>query len=736
MKKVKFYDDAQLSAEDLNNLQTYQRSFDSGLIADAITKTTLYTGLDIIKQSSHQLDVTPGRLWHAEGVAYSLYDKVVTNVLQYLPLTDRRYLAVLVRGEIEESNICETDFLVSLEPVSYQPKPVAKDEVRKVVVTFKSGIESPEPERPLADTGYVLLGYVLLDTSGIVLVEQNTHLKMISANETYQLTRQNAAAIEALKQSIAKVDVDVAAVAMKQQGSADWDSIASLAGDVAEIKQVNALGDDGTDFGMDNFADTSESNPDAAGYAARVDDGMFFPFEAEVAQALELDDSADSLVKNENGFVLPAYSLEQTLALTKDAGELSIGTYESVSRVVKQGVRTKTRLVPSYSYYYTYHYTKKRRYSWGWTMQRRPGTRHRRYYFSGYQYQSYHEYYNYTQEVTTTHNLAGHQVAQTWMQTQARWRKQVGLVFTTRPGHDVHLLICETRQNGDPDFDRCIAKTSVAAQNIRVGSTTWFDFAPFYLASGMYAAVIVTQGACKIMQARDEDGILHGSLLVSTDSTKWAVTIDKDLKISFRDLVFKQNSTTVLLRPLSLAGGITNVEFDLDATLPEGVSVVPEFRHDGDTEWYAMGDTDLAKMQAMPALIHCRLKFLGNEKMSAGINFPASKIEGGRLASAVKHVSSAYDFASAVEHITVTARVENWDDALHSVTCKALIESNEVEPVSHKDLPSTNEESVLERQWTFDLSSPATAAAFVLTGQTSDAVRVFKVVKREHFARS
>ena len=742
MKRVKFYDDQQLSAADLDNIQVYQDEYDQKLLMDAITPEKLYTGLKVATRSSHELEIGNGRIWDGStGMAYNLYDPVVMNLLSDLPVTDQRYLCLMIRGEEENSDIVETDFVVKLDPVTFQPKPVARQTLRRVAVSRKMGIESPDPEKPLPDTGYSLLGYVLLDTSGIVAVEQNENLKMVSAQAIHLLTRQNDAKINALTQSVAQLDVDLAAARMQVNNSIQWKDLESVIGDVAELKQNLALPDTGSNYGLDNFLSKDETDETDANIHCEVDYGVRFPWEGLIQENLELDDSADSLVSQHNGLIMPAYDLVTTLDVNKDAGLLNIGQYESVSRIIRQGVRTVTTYEAGPIITYCTNGANAGARGNNFVETRRYGHHGRHYWVQGYNMvaRTQTEHYTYEDDVVTTHNIQGYQIAQTWTQTQERWRKAVGVQFGSKPGHDVHMFICETRPNGDPDFDRCIAKTTVAEADICTGGPTWFDFDPFFLGVGTYAAVIVTQGAYNIMQARDEDGVLHGSLLVSTDAVKWAVTLDKDLKIKFKDLKFQQNNVSVLLRPISLSGGMAMLRFDFDGTIPQGTSVIPEFRRDGDAQWYPLESGTTDKFNNLPALMHLRLRFVGSSKLAAGIYFPGSKVRAGRAGTAFTHPSVNYTLDQARENITCVARCEHFDTAEHDITCRLVAGdvTHDADQTSTKVLgpDQNNQKEIIERRWTFAIPDPGTdKAKFVLTGTAANPLNLFHVAERSHFA--
>ena len=171
-RKVLFRDRQEFQAADVNNLQTFADEMFQHIVTDAITGERQIVGLQVTAKSATEIEIALGRLWEGTtGKIYRMDEAQVVSVFSYLPITDKKYLAVSVFGQESDTDIQPRDFLVDLQTGQTEPQAVAMETRRNVVTQITAGLESTDPQRPEPPTGYTTIAHVLLNSTGIEAIE-------------------------------------------------------------------------------------------------------------------------------------------------------------------------------------------------------------------------------------------------------------------------------------------------------------------------------------------------------------------------------------------------------------------------------------------------------------------------------------------------------------------------------------------------------------------------------------
>jgi hypothetical protein len=509
--------------------------------------------------------------------------------------------------------------------------------------------------------------------------------------DTYQKVLANEAWINLTDPKILTLISDLAKLAKQLKGLVYGDTLAALARDVAALKDLAELPDSYTNYGGDVFLDPDESDTGDAEFLARVEEGVRFDWDNQHEQQPDLFNPLATEVKNHSGLILPAYQEVVRLATAGFAGGLKISQYQYTTHELLQGTRTRrrvrygpTREVCTNGVNWNLgkfdpHKNVFKDTSGGtWEVLKRYGEHGGHYWLRVRQYwvDTWTEKYSYWGSVT--HNINGSQIAQTFLNGQNGWLTGIDLYFTNR-GADgvVNLYLCET-DLGLPDPSRCLASTSVSAVDLKAHPTaTPFNFTqPVFLEAGKhYALVIITAGDHDVALVQGTE-YTHGTIFHSTDGVYYQGDFEKDLMMTHRYAKFENPRTDVELTTLSLSGGIADLDFLMEAVIPDGSDLLIEYQKEGDSVWYPVIPETADQLLGLPAMLHLRAVFIGSNDLQAGFHLVGSRFQAGRPRTDFKHLSIERTLDSASENIDVILQLENWDETKHSCTVTLIDGAN------------------------------------------------------------
>lgn len=748
-KQVLYRDRQEIQSEDFNNAQTFTANSLAHLVIDAITAERMVTGLQVGKKSATELEIAPGRLWDGvTGKIYEMPEAQTVSVFSQLPLIDKKYLALCVIGQEQDTDMQVRDFLIDLQTGQTQPQNVAMQRARIAVVHAEIGLESPTPQKPSAPTGYTLIAHVLLDTTGIASIETSQVSVLPRLFELNVLVQSIERWRRGAEPRISTLASDVAGLYEAIAGLANRDMIKELAGDVSHLKEMLHIPDTYSSYGADYLLDSDESDTTNPDYYARAEEGIRFPFAAKNEVALELFNPFEVSVKNHTGFILPAYDDVPRLATNGYAGELALSQYQFQTHTMRQGTITRrrdrygpTRTICTNSQEWrsgaydpaTNIFRNANGDTWKVAPEDVPNINKPHYIMRQQQYwvDSYDEAYWYVDSSTTTIN--GAQVAQTILNSQNGWLTKIGLFFTKKATDGiVYLHLCET-QLGLPDVKRCVGSVQLHPGDMKSypEETTLSFPRPVFLEAGKrYALVLTTGGDHKLAIVAGEN-YTQGTLFYSLDGEYFQGDFTKDLQMRLYFAAFKNPRTVVELKPLQLAGGIADIDILAPTYVPPSTQLIYEYQKDG--VWHAIDAvTQNNPLLGLPAMVHLRAVFIGSSDLMPGLGLENSRALVSRQATTFRHISTARTTPAPTKNIEVQARLEYFNTAKHQLGCSLIVNGANIAPSA---TVVKEEPGGLRKTFTFALATATSSFKIRFDGETSTPLDVFHVASRTDIAK-
>ncbi|MBN9022520.1 MAG: hypothetical protein J0H08_10605 [Rhizobiales bacterium] len=459
------------------------------------------------------------------GAVFARDEDVVIDLFNALPLVTRKRVAIVAFGQSVDTDVQPRDFLIDAQLGTTEPQSVAMESHRRCELSSVAGTEGPDPSFPATDANVTVLSYLLLDTTGIVSVEQWVPTQL----PNLRLVANRVTALEGWRGQISgQVDTlrtDLSALADRMLAFALKNEVVDLTQQLEDLR--NKVYEPGAYiyYGTDHFLTEEGSNPDHASFDAVVGEGIRFAEAGSATSTLALLNPNNVYVTLTNGFVLPKYSHGLRMDLTGYFGETRMAQYTYEATEIRQLTRSRerrrygaTREVCTNGTWWrqgTYDMAHNvfRRNGETWEVingvpDRMPNgqvipngnvhwIRVRQFWIDIYQEP-------YWERVTSTASINGQQIAQTFLNSQDGWLSQVGLFVSRKAATgDITVLITET-SFGMPDLTRVLSRTTVPVAEIKVGSVsggiglpslveTRIVLPPTYLVAGRrYAVVCVT----------------------------------------------------------------------------------------------------------------------------------------------------------------------------------------------------------------------------------------------------
>ncbi|MCA1987612.1 MAG: hypothetical protein LDL07_00500 [Desulfarculus sp.] len=702
-RQVIFRDRQEAQALDLNNVQLFSDQSLRHLISDAITGESMFVGLVVSAPSATELQVASGRLWSgATGLVYRKDQAETVSVFSQLPVSDQRWLAVSVIGQEIESDIQPRDFLIDLDTGQTEPRAVAMELRREVVVHIQPGLESADPQKPEPPTGYTIIAHVRLNTSGVQEIVLAENKRLMRLFEVWQATLANAAWIAQATPKIASLISDIANLYHRLARIKAPVNINEIAADVALLKDLAQLPDAYASYAGDSFLSPAESDTAHPEFYARVEEGIRFPWAGQTERQPALFNPYETAVKNHDGLILPAYvHVARVQVVDGYKGSLAISQYTYEEHVLKQGVRTvqRVRYGPTREVctngagwqqgmedYVTNVFGGSPS---GWQALEEYGQHgdHRWLRLREYWIDTVQETYWYTEVVE--HVIQGAQIAQTFLNSQNGWLTRIGLQFD-KAGADgvIHLHLCEVTL-GMPDKRRCIGATSVAAADLRIRpNETVFTFPqPVYLEAGKRYALVLTTGGDHHVATVHGTYMTNGTLFHSTDGAYYVGDHERDLMMRLYYAQFANVRTIAELEPLDLASGIADLDLLMEAIVPDSTQLVIEYQKPGDGVWHPVAAGTAGQLLGLPAMLKLRTVFVGSQDLMPGFALSGSRFQAARPATNFRHLSTQRILSAPSEDIDVILDLQAWDETKHTCTCQLKAGGVTYEPTSVSDQP-------------------------------------------------
>ena len=747
-RKVNIQDWQKVTVEDFNNFGLFPRASFDHIVVDTIIPTMAYTGFTTVQTAPAVVTVGNGRLYHNGLVFYNDSEGGASlDLLGVLPVVTRRYVGVVVWGQEIETDT---------EPRTFLTDPVTRATVARVVSTENRrwanistvvGAEGPDPQHPSVASNTLAVAWILLDSTGIVsiqMVDENRAPNLSNLddrmNEMDSWRLQTASRLDTLA-------TDMAALAMRLNGTAGMKFVLKIAADVARVKEKTGLPDTYSMWGADHFLTDDETDKLHVDYLAKIEEGIRFPNAAERDAQFSLLNPMDPGVINQANFVLPVYDQVVRIEVLGKDSEMSISQYQYQTISWELCAKTRTRIrwgTPMVVCSNGVWWFAPAGHDYGTNVGMPPAS------VGGYTPNTdliYDPIRNiltrgtetfqildvmdnpnhtvlrlvqfwvdeiidsyYWRQVITVEGLSGSVVSQTYLNSQGGWLTGVDIFFTRiATTGDVHCLICECNEAGAPNFQRTIAKSTLTADRLRAApNATKFDFLPTYLAKGQrYAFILQTPGNHFVALVHNNK-FAQGSMFQSTDGS-WSVgDLTKDLSFRLYFAKFRATTCTTQLLSLELNGGISCIDLNFDSTRPPGTTINFEVQVSG--AWVPLGYYDTNPLVALPPLLPFRVTLLGTTDEMPGFGVAAnSRSLTSRPRSDFRHISTARTTPGPVTTVYCDFRLESWrGPPYHTFTPRLLTGAGYVNvrtPSLIQDEVDPDDPTVLVRSCTWNLAA-------------------------------
>ncbi|SDB57560.1 hypothetical protein [Bauldia litoralis] len=764
---VLFRDRQELQSADLNNAQDFARAAIDHVVNDAIETGKGYVGFSATKTAATEVTLSAGRLY-AGGAVFARDDDVVIDLFNALPLVTKKRIALVAFGQPVDTDVQPRDFLIDAQLGTTEPQSVAMESHRRCEVSSVAGTESPDPSVPATDANVTVLAYLLLDTTGILSIEQWTPTQL----PNLRLVANRVTSLELWRGQISgQVDTlrtDLSALADRMLAFALKNEVVDLTQQLEDLRKKVYEPGAYIYYGTDHFLTEEGSNPDHLSYDALVEEGVRFGEAGSATTALALLNPNNVYVTVNNGFVLPKYGHAVRMDLTGYSGETRMAQYTYETTEIRQLTRSRERRrygaskeVCSNSAWWrqgAYDMTQNvfRRKGETWEVlngipDRMPNgqvipngnvhwIRLRQFWIDIYQEP-------YWERVTSTAAINGQQVAQTFLNSQDGWLSQVGLYFSRKAATgDVTVLVCETAF-GMPDLTRVLSRTTVPVADIKVGSIsggaglpslveTKVVLPPTYLVAGRrYAIVCVTTGDHYVAMTNTDNGVVQGTFFVSTDGAFFAGNLVDDLKMRLYFAKFERTRLSVELTALQLAGGILDIDI-----LNEGITP-PACRTDFEVQvngaWVPLdGEPNGPNLSGLPAILPLRVTLTGTTDLMPGFGLTGSEVIVSRPRTAFTWVGALRTLGSPSNSIKVIVDLQAYDEATHDCTVSLLTGadlsgSETADVIEDVTLPDGS----IRRTSVFNVTAVSFYAVSIV-GSTTSAAGLFHIGELIEFSQS
>ena len=719
-KQVIFRDRQELQSADLNAIGQHAGDAIAHLVLDAVSGALKFTGGAVSAKSATEVDVAALRFYNG-GKVYASEQTETLNLFQYLPLVAKKCVAVVVWGEVIDTDVQPRDFLVDLTTGATEPQAVAMARLCKANVNLQPGNESADPQPPVLQTGTLAIALVYLTPGGVERIELQDASRLPTLQGHEQRLFEHEAWRTQAEPRISSIATDLAGLAKKTMSLVGRDTVVELANDVARLKAKVNLPTAYASYESDYYGNTDKTDAAGVGYSAAIKNGLLFPTAGQASVGLALFNPYDAGIKRSaEDLVLPAYTDRARIQTTGYSGDISASQYQ----VQSQTIREYTATVWDYTYGWNYNYYN------GWWNSR---------YWNYYGYNwGWYGYYGYRvarqetryelQTVTTSYN--GAIIGQTFLVSNAMWLTKVGLQFTQiGASGDVMVAVCET-EGGKPDLLKTLTRVTVARGDLKkYPEETATPVPPVLLEAGKrYALVLITQGDHRLATVSGND-YTQGTLFFGTDGDYFTGDLTKDLMFTLYAAQFAQPRVEVVLQSVSLAGGISDINIAAPQIVPDGCELRYEIQVGG--KWYPLGDAAM-RLSTLPDIVPLRLVLLGTSDLAPAFRLAPNAITGSRAATSLAHWSTLRTLAAPSSSITVQVVVAQWDAAHHTLACEIKSGATTYTPATTvvRDEPDGQAKRI-----TFTFTPPAISTyAIKLTGARSAASAPFVVVERTDVA--
>ncbi|MFN3624615.1 MAG: hypothetical protein ACK4TP_11195 [Hyphomicrobium sp.] len=746
--------------EDFNNPQTFMRDSLDHVVKDGIQDAKSWSDFQVIQSGTAEVTAKPGRIYSA-GAVYVAENDNVFDLLSSLPATNKKWVAIVAWGQEIETNTQPRNFLIDVTTRTTEPDSVPMQKLRMANVATVVGIEAPQPAKPAIDSGNVIIAWVMIGPTGVESISLNEAARLPQVAREKVRTDSLEAWRAIIGPRVDSLASDLARLFAMLQGMGSSRLIEQVAVDVARLKEANELEDNYSDYGADRFLDTAESETTDVNFLAKVQEGVRFSDEAANIAALQVFNPVNPDVTISNGFLLPKYADNMRFKVEPFLEELSISQYQYQTHEMVQRTVARTRIrygeeltiCTNNAWFRSGRWDSAQNvlYKDGDTWEVIDGNgniNHTMVRLRRFWVDSYNEYY--WDRITIDHTINGQQIGETFLNPADGWLSAIGLYFTQK-GATGNVDVALTQVvYGQPDLENVLNKVTLNVADILTSSDgsieTKVPFPATFLEAGKrYAIVLTTAGNHYVAMAAGTQ-YAQGTFFYSVDGAYQQGVVNKDLMFSLYFAKFNRTRSVIDLQPLSLSGGITDIDILAPMITPASCQLQFEVQVAG--VWSPLSEVVSGNtvLYGLPPLLPFRAIFNGTLDVQAGINLVDSVLSYSRPRTTLKHISKLVTLGAATQSLKVVAILENYKEANHDFDIKIQIAGAgaEVAAASIVDVeldPPVDARSAAHKRirrtftWTnVQIPAPMTTLKIVANATTTSALDTFHLAERVHLS--
>lgn len=754
-RRVIFQDGMDNDPDDYNNLQDYVQGTFDDVVGDAITSGRKYAGFAAAATSVTAIAVQIGR-FYSGGKVYTSDAIFTQDFTTSLPVATKKIANIVVYGQEIDTNSVPREFLINEDTGQSEPRVVATERERQAVVNVVFGSENADPVAPVTDAATIVIATVLLTPSGISSVTMNADnaLDSVSSNTTRIVSLEKFASTAAPQ--ITSLASDLSALANGQRNTVTLDSYGRTLARLASLEAKDGIPASASDSDCDFFLDTSKSDLTFSGSQVKIDEGIRFADEAANVTQLSIFNALNPLATITGGVMFPAYTLDRRFATGSWTGEVQASqySYQTNTLVQKTMSRTRVRYGSSMTVCTNSTWWKSGKYDATthifsingetWTVDpsdyAKAVVNHQMIRVTEFWEDSYEE--PYWDAVTVTNTVPGAVVAETFLNANDMWLGGIELGFTRLAANgSVTVSICET-ENGMPKLDQVISTTTIQRADLQLGADAngygkTYPIQPVFLSGGQRYAIVVITAADHWLATVQGTTFPQGTFFYVLDGAYQQGDGTRDMAFALYAAKFTASRAVIDLQPLSLSGGIANIDIIAPSVVPGSTSLTFEVQLA--SVWYPLSQVSTLNLGAggsIPPLLPFRATFVGTPDVMPAITLTSSQVTISRPRTSLTSISQPRVLpGSGSSQIRVIARFEYWDSAHHTASCNLLTGASYTTVQNASSFSDVvTDDGATERTWVFNLGAAVTSYRIKFGATTDSALDTFHFAFRKDYA--
>jgi hypothetical protein len=618
------------------------------------------------------------------------------------------------------------------------------EHARVAKLSVSLGQENADPIPPLLDSGVTAIATIVLSPTGIVSVTMNDENALDSVQSVADRTADLETFQAAIQPQVQSLGSDIAALTRGQASLVSLDTYGRVLDRVAILEAKDGIPEAAVDSFADFLIDESHSDLAFAGSQVKVTEGIRFDDEQAAVTALQVFDPLNPRAKIVGGVMFPAYNRVQRLKVGPKAGELQVSAYSYSTHNLKQKTpsRHRVRHGPARTVSTSSNWLKRgrddiskkvfRRQDESWTtpadLLNQAVLNHHPQRHKGHWEDTYEA--PYWEEVTVESSVNGTQVAETFLNANDMILDAVGLTFTRLAADGgITIAICET-DRGLPMLDKVISSTTVDRASLLLNEETIIPIQPVFLTGGVRYAIVILTAADHWLATCAGSSFPQGTLFYVVDGAYQQGDATKDIMFSLYQAQFTASRAVLDLQPLSLAGGLADIDILAPATLPGSSQISYEIQVGG--TWYPLNEAEAGNVLAaggvMPNLVAFRAVLTGTPDVMPSVALTGSQVKVSRPRTTFTYFSGDRNLAAPSTQLRLAVRLESFDAAHHTVAASLLTGAGfatETAATSYSD--QVNDDGSIERTYVFNLGAGVSAFKWKIAGTTDSQLNVFHV---------